>query len=153
MSREISVEERRSVPLDGLLLGYGPVLLFPALALVAWLTPAPWAIIAIFAGQIVGAALLCFFAGVRRGLSFRTEGGPKPRQIAVMLALFFGGLVALVLPPALGLLIVLVAIAAMGIFEPRAAERGEVPLYFARLRPPQMTIAVVGLAMLLVAAL
>jgi hypothetical protein len=99
-----------------------------------------------------GCAILLFLSGVRRGLSFRTEGGPTWVQIATMLGLFllgFGGLVLLflgALRPALALLIV--GFTGVAILDPIAARRGEAPLFFARLRPFQIPIAIVSLCAL-----
>jgi hypothetical protein len=48
-----------------------------------------------------GSAILIFLGGVRRGLSFRTPGGPTKAQIATMFWLFGLGLLALLSPSTL----------------------------------------------------
>jgi hypothetical protein len=100
-----------------------------------------------------GCAILLFLSGVRRGVSFRTEGGPTLVQIATMLTLFCLGLGALLAMTfgrpswALGLLIV--GFGLIAVLDPIAAGRGEAPLFFARLRPLQIPIAILSLAALL----
>ena len=88
---------------------------------------------------------------MRRNLSFRTPGGPRLTQIAMMLWLFLAGLGALLAPPTLALGLLLAGYGSPDGARPAsiAARRAEAPLYFARLRPPQMAIAVASLAALL----
>ena len=147
-SRTIHVTERRRIPMDGLILGWGPVLPFPVAVvgvLVGW--PA-LALLALHLAVLWGAAILCFLAGVRRGLSFRTEGGPRAVQIVTMIVLFLAGLLALVLPLHVAAGLLAAGYLALAVLDPVAARRGEVPLYFARLRPGQMGLAAVSLAVL-----
>lgn len=95
-------------------------------------------------------AVLCFLAGVRRGLSFRQEGGPTVAQLGVMMGQFVLGVAALLSPwlmPSLCLL--LLGYASLAWLDPIAAHRHEAPLYFARLRPTQMLIPVAALIVLL----
>ena len=86
-------------------------------------------------------------------LSFRTEGGPALAQIATMFCLFvlaLASLLALVhgfARVAVGC--TLLGFAAILVLDPIAARRGQAPLFFARLRPPQIAIAVASLALLL----
>jgi hypothetical protein len=136
-------------PLLSLVLGYGPALLLPVLGVLAWLG-VPWALAA---GRIWGAAILLFLAGVARGLSFFTEGGPRPLQLAAMSLRFGIGLVALAvwLPGAFALLIL--GYASVPLTDAHAARHGQAPRYFAVLRPPQMGIALLGLAILLLRSL
>jgi len=137
-------------PLLSLILGYGPMAAFPLLALAAWLAPPPWPAIAIAAGQGWGAVLLIFLGGVRRGLSFFTDGGPRPAQIATMLWLFVLGCASLLVVPQVAFALLVVGYGSIALLAPPAAQRGEVPAFFARLRPPQMGVALVGLIALLV---
>ena len=136
-------------PLLNLVLGYGPAAVLPVLGLLAW-TGQGWAL---SLGRVWGAAILLFLAGVARGLSFFTQGGPRPAQIGAALWRFGCGLLALVvwLPAAFALLIA--GYLAVALFDPWAARHGEAPRDFARLRPPQMAVAIAGLAMLLGRAL
>ena len=148
-TRTITVEERAVVPLDGLLLGYGPMLPFPAAVAAMLLGPAALAEVAPALVVLWGAAILMFLGGVRRGLSFRTPGGPRLSQIAMMLWLFLAGLGALMLPGPWALVLLLAGYASLMVLDPIAARREEAPLYFARLRPSQMAIPVASLAALL----
>ena len=143
---EHRVGEPGEVPRLSLLLGYGAMLPFPVAALAAWAGggwAAGWAI-------LWGGVLLCFLSGVRRGLSFRTVGGATAAQIAVSAWLFLAGLAALAVPwPAAAMLLLILGFGSLIWLDPGAAWRGEVPLYFARLRPWQMAIPVASLLALL----
>lgn len=152
-ARIITVEERAAIPLDGLVLGYGPMLPFPAAVAGVLLASPTLADLASMLVVLWGAAILMFLGGVRRGLSFRTPGGPRPSQIAMMLWLFLAGLGALLAPPVLALALLTAGYASLMTLDPIAARRAEAPLYFARLRPPQMAIAAASLAALLAIAL
>jgi|SRR6056297_231563 len=141
--RIIRLTDTPHVPLDGLVLGWGAMVPFAVLAAIGWWEDA-WADIAAMAAQLWGAGLLLFFAGVRRGLSFRTEGGPRFRQLAVFALLFCTGLLVLIVPVKVALPIVAGAFIVLAVEDVHAAPRGEVPLYFRRLRPAQMTFAIVS---------
>lgn len=152
--RNIDVVERPEVPWLSIVLGYGPMLPFVAGTLAAWRFSGVWRGEAILLTVIWGAAILAFLAGVRRGLSFRTEGGPAAAQIVTMFCLFVAALLSLG-TIVHGLAIVAVALLLAGflalmVLDPIAARHGQAPLFFARLRPPQMAIAVASLAALLV---
>ncbi len=148
--RELRLAESDRLPSLGLALGTGAMLPFPLLALGGWLGwdgAIGWAV-------LWGAAILCFLSGVRRGLSFRTPGGPRPAQLGVFGWLFGAGFLALALPwpvPAMALLVA--GYASLIWLDPAAARRREAPLYFERLRPWQMAIPVAGLLALLPVAL
>lgn len=170
----LRVEEPLEVPALSLLLGYGAMLPFAAGVLAAWLAPslAPrlpgWLTAVLTLGSapvdlrpwfaelttLWGCAILCFLSGVRRGLSFRTPGGPQAAQLVTMLGLFGLGLAALLLHetgrprPALALLVL--GYASLGVLDPLAARTRETPPSFARLRPVQMAIPVLCLLALLV---
>ena len=95
-------------------------------------------------------SILCFLAGVKRGLSFRQKGGPTLTQLASMLWLFVASAAALLSPwrvPSLVLL--LLGYGSEALLGPIAARREEAPRYFARLRPVQMMIPVASLLVLL----
>ena len=144
-TRQITLTETSAVPWDGLLLGWAAMMPFPLLAFAAWRDNGAWAEPAAQAVQIWGAALLLFFSGVRRGLSFRTGGGPQFSQLAGFVALFVSGLAVLLAPATLAPWIVGGWFAVLAIADVRAARRGEAPLYFARLRPAQMSVATLSL--------
>ncbi len=155
--RHIEVAERPEVPWLSVVFGYGPMLPFAAGAAAAWILDGFWRGEAILLTILWAATILAFLSGVRRGLSFRTQGGEAFAQIATMLVLFILALAAFVAAahgyasPAVACL--LVGFGLIFILDPVAARRGQVPLFFARLRRPQMAIAVLSLATLVAAAL
>ena len=132
------------IPPLSLIFGYGPVLVLPIAALAAW-AKVP---LALLIGQIWGAAILIFLAGVARGLSFFTPGGPHVSQMLTMILRFSLGLLALVAGPATGFALLLIGYASIALTDPWLARWGGAPRHFARLRPPQMLVALVGLAAL-----
>ena len=140
-SRRIELIETAAIPIDGLLLGWAAMAPFALFAIALWLADSATAQAITTAAQLWGGALLLFFSGVRRGLSFRTENGPTWRQLLTFALLFFGGLAVLSAPPKPALLLVAAAFAALAFEDKGAAELGDVPLYFRRLRPAQMTAA------------
>ncbi|MBB4857906.1 hypothetical protein HNO88_001220 [Novosphingobium chloroacetimidivorans] len=135
-------------PLLELLLGYGPALVILAAGALA-LAGLPYALTF---GSLWAAAILIFLAGVVRGLSFFTEGGPRLSQVAVMMVRFSCGLVSLVLPPVLAMPVLAAGYLSSLVYDPFAARNGAAPRYFARLRPPQMAIALGGLVLLWLAS-
>lgn len=151
--RTIRAYEPRAVPWLSVVFGYGPMLPFVAGAVLVWLLPEAVAEPVFTLTLLWGCAILLFLSGVRRGVSFRTEGGATFAQIATMLSLFllgYGALIAFALGQAavaLGLLIV--GFTEITILDPVAARRGEAPLFFERLRPAQIPLAVLSLGALL----
>ncbi|VWX53780.1 DUF3429 domain-containing protein [Novosphingobium sp. 9U] len=135
-------------PLLSLLLGYGPALVILVAGALA-LADVPWALTF---GMLWSSAILIFLAGVVRGLSFFTEGGPRLSQVAVMGVRFGCGLLALILPPVLAAPVLAVGYLSSLVYDPFAARSGAAPRYFVKLRPPQIGIALVGLVLLFVAA-
>ncbi len=143
----------RAIPPSSLILGYAPMLVLPILAIPAWGSSGAWAAFFVTAGQLWASVLLVFIAGVRRGLSFSMAEGPRPIQLATMLWLFLLGVAGIALPWLAAFCALIVGFGSVIILDPRAARRGEVPRHFAKLRPPQMAVALVGLAALLGRAL
>ncbi|TDL74234.1 DUF3429 family protein [Palleronia sediminis] len=141
--RRLTVTEPARIPWDAVILGWGPVLVFPAGALWIWLGGPEWLAPAI---RLWGAAVALFLSGVRRGLSFRMPGGWTWAQMAMFAWLFWAGLAALLLPLELALVLLVVIYASLALLDPLAASREEAPLWFRRLRPAQMGVAAVGLA-------
>jgi hypothetical protein len=136
-------------PLVSLVLAYAAMLPIAVGAAACVVIGFPGARLVVRATLIWAGSVLCFLAGVRRGLSFRQERGPTLSQLGTMLWLFVLGVASLLMPwrvPAA--VLQLVGYATMALYDPQAAEDGEVPRYFARLRPIQMIIPVVSLAIL-----
>ena len=133
-----------TTPPLSLLLGYGPVALILLLAILAW-AGLPWAAPL---ARLWAAAILIFIAGVARGLSFFTEGGPRVSQLAVMMLRFTCGLVALAVPLGWAFALLTIGYLSALIYDPLAARDGAAPRFFAQLRPPQMLVAMAGLVLL-----
>ena len=152
-TREINISERPEVPWLSVVFGYGPMLPLVLGALEAWRSAGPLRGEAILLTVIWAASILAFLAGVRRGLSFRTEGGPASAQLVTMFGLFVLALAALVAIvhglAVYAVALVLIGFVAVMVLDPVAARRGQAPLFFARLRPPQIAIAVLSLLALL----
>ncbi len=78
--RTIHAYEPRAVPWLSVVFGYGPMLPFLAGGALVWLLRGE-AGAAIFTLTLLwGCAILLFLSGVRRGVSFRTEGGARSRR-------------------------------------------------------------------------
>ena len=100
--------------------------------------------------MIWAGAVVCFLAGVRRGLSFRQDGGPTLSQLGTMLWLFTLGAASLLsIWPIASLTLLLIGYVSLAVLDPMAASRGEAPRYFERLRPVQMLLPLISLLALL----
>lgn len=156
-TRSFDISERPEVPWLSVVLGYGPMLPFVVGAILAWATHGAWRAEFVLLTILYTASILLFLAGVRRGLSFRTPGGPRWTQIITMFGLYVLGAVALLAVvegfPIVATALVLAGFACVLVLDPIAARAAEAPLFFARLRLPQMAIACVSLAALLVSLL
>ncbi|GJD35609.1 DUF3429 domain-containing protein [Methylobacterium aerolatum] len=152
--RTILAHEPRRIPWLDLVFGFGPMLPIVAGAATAWwLQGQPLDYLVALATQFYAASILCFLAGVHRGVSFRTEGGPRLSQLVTMLVLYGLGLGSL-LAAAMGKAVPSLAMLILGyllvaVLDPLQARTGGVPLAHARLRPIQMPLAIVSLAVLL----
>jgi hypothetical protein len=137
---------RPTIPADGLILGYGPMLPLVAAGCGTWLLPHPWPALAIRLALIWGALILAFIGGVRRGFGFARDSASKPREIAAAVVYVAVAGVSLAIPRADVALPTLAAgYALAALADRRAAIRGDAPLYFARLRVPQLLIGCAGL--------
>ncbi|MBR0552901.1 DUF3429 domain-containing protein [Stakelama marina] len=143
---------RSRIPIDSLVFGYVPMLPFVAAALGVWLLPAPWPAIAVWLVVIWGGLILCFVGGVRRGYGFGNDRASTPAEIATMLVYFCLAGFALFLPwPRLALLVLAAGFVIAAALDTHAARRGNAPAHFAKLRPPQFSIAVVSLLVIALA--
>ncbi|WP_420391929.1 DUF3429 domain-containing protein [Acuticoccus sp.] len=159
----ITVTEPRSVPATSVFFGgiaLVPMVVGAALGFVA----DGWAPLFVDLTLLWGATIVIFLAGVRRGVSFRTMNGPTTSQLLVMLWLFglgSGSLLVTALsvgtgavpPAAIASALLAVGFASLVILDPIAADRGEAPLFFKRLRPVQMPVAALAYGALTIAAL
>lgn len=151
--RAFTVHERARIPILDWLFAFGPMLPFVIGAIAVWAPAVPDRSLILDFTVLWAAAILLFLSGVRRGLSFRTEGGPRVAQVATMLGLFVLGVVALLAVRASlrveALAVLLVGYMGVIVLDPIAARRGEVPLHLGRLRLVQIPVALMGLAALL----
>lgn len=130
-SRTLHVTEPRRVPWLSVVFGYGPMLPVLAGAAAAWVGRARPGGGGSEPDPPVGLCHPAVPVGVRRGLSFRTEGGARLTQVATMLGLFSLGFAALVLAlldrSAAALVLLLIGYTAIAVLDPIAARRGEAP--------------------------
>ena len=144
-----TLTEPAETPWLGVFFGYIAMVPFVAGVLVFTLAAEPWRGAALTITLFWGCSILCFLAGVRRGVSFRTPGGATAGQISTMLWLFCLGFAAVVLTalalPVLAALVLVTGYLSLQVLDPIAARKLEAPLYFARLRPVQMAIPVLCL--------
>lgn len=95
-------------------------------------------------------SILCFIAGVKRGLAFRQGGGPTAAQIGATFWTFIPGALALLSPWRVpSILALLFGFGSEAVLGPAAAEREEAPRFFRQLRPVQMAVPVASLLLLL----
>ena len=148
-----SLEPNRAgrTPVLSQVLATAPLLPAVAAAVAVWFLAGTARMLVVAADIIWMGAILCFLAGVRRGLAFRTPGGSRVAEIVSMFVLFVLGVLALLSPwPAVSLVLLIVGFGCIGVFDPLAARHEEAPPFFARLRPVQMSAAVVALLVVLV---
>jgi len=144
---------KSAIPLDSIIFGYGPMVPLVAAALGAWTLPQPWPTHATGLAIIWGGLILTFVAGVRRGYGFGNAEASKLREIIIMIVYFVPAGLALVCG-AIGSWLVALALLSIGfalviVLDHDGAAKHDVPKHFARLRPPQMAIAVAALLALI----
>ncbi|ORE97307.1 DUF3429 domain-containing protein [Aurantimonas sp. 22II-16-19i] len=148
-SRTITATEPAEPPPIGALLAFGAMLPIAAGAIYLWIGGEAQSFLTVNMTLLWGAAILTFLAGARRGVSFRQPGGPTLSQLVTMLWVFglgFGAIVATVWAYTLtATALEIVGYLSLAVLDPIAAKNGEAPLFFASLRPIQMTIPIVAL--------
>lgn len=145
-----------AVPTLSLVFGFGPMLPIVATGIGALALPDPLRAVAIVAGIGWATAILLFIAGVRRGYGFAVAAQPQIGTLVATFAIFFAGLLAIpffLLSPVIGIMLLILGYAGVALLDPLAARRGDAPRHFAKLRPPQMGVGVVGLVLLAAACL
>jgi hypothetical protein len=120
---------------------------FFALAIAAWITPA-WATApeVLHAGLAYGAIALSFVCGARWGVAI-SQRSPERLMMAV-LALW--GWLALVIPPLLGLCLLIAGYFLQALWNVLATDRGSVPAWFGKLSSLYTVGAVIALLAMLV---
>ena len=153
-SATFTLTEPAETPWLGLFFGYIAMVPFAVGTLAFAVAAEPWRGAALAITLFWGCAIITFLAGVRRGVSFRTPGGVTAAQLATMLWLFCLGFVALVLTaialPLWAASLLVLGYLSLAILDPIAARKLEAPLYFAHLRPVQMAIPILCLAVTIV---
>ena len=148
-ARTIETSEPAKTPPMGLAFAYLAMVPLVLGTLALWFAPEAQSFLALNLTLFWGAAIVIFLSGVRRGVSFRTPGGPTFAQIAMMLWLFVAGFVSLIATiwayPLTATLIEIAGFASLAVLDPIAAKRAEAPLFFERLRPAQMAIPIICL--------
>jgi hypothetical protein len=135
---------------EGLLLGSAALAPLVLAALAAWFAPDRWVASVVTIAIVWSGALLVFFAGVRRGLTFSEIDGAALDEIVSMLWIFICGVVALLLRSALlSIPIAILGFVSVGVLDAKAARRRKAPLYFSIFRPVQIIVAVTALAIIL----
>ncbi len=135
------------IPLDGKILGFGPMLPLVAAGIGTWVLPGELKLIALNCAIIWGALILAFVAGVRRGYGFGNPSASKPTEIAAALSYFSIAGLSLIVPRAsIALALLAVGYAFVALLDRRAGRRGNAPVYFATLRGPQFLLGCAGLA-------
>ena len=145
-----------TIPALSLILGFGPMLPLITAGLGALTQPDPLRAVAIVAGTGWASALLLFIAGVRRGYGFATRARPRASTLTATIAIFVAGLIAIplfLIAPVTGVLALILGFLSVAILDRHAARSGDAPRHFARLRPPQMTVGLIGLLMIEAACL
>lgn len=139
------------IPATSLIFGYGPVLPLPIAAVMSWTFSSPIPTVVTWLAIGWGSAILIFLAGVRRGLSFHGDDEAPVSDLLAMVWLFLLGIGGLVSPtPLMSLFLLVIGYASVALLDPISARRGKAPPHFARLRPPQMGVALIGLIGLIV---
>lgn len=137
------------VSVNSAVLGYGPMLPLVAAAVAVWLATGLLAEIALRLAIIWAALVLTFIGGVRRGFGFGLDRASTPAEIASSTTYSTTAGLALVAPyPDLALALLAFGFLLAGWLDRRAAMAGNAPRHFARLRPPQMLIGALALAVL-----
>lgn len=139
--------DRSAVPLDSLVLGYGPMMPLVAAGVGVWMLPGGWAILAVRCSVVWAALILAFIGGVRRGFGFaHPAASPAPQIVAATAYLTLAGLALIVERAIVALALLIAGFALALLLDRNAARRGRAPAHFARLRPPQLFLGGAGLA-------
>ena len=144
-------DAKRTTPWESLFFAYAAMAPLAAGAVAFFLLRADAASAAARLMILWAGSILCFLPGVRRGLSFRQEGGPLLTQLATMIFLFALGVASLVSPSTqISLALQILGYTTVAVLDPLAARWGEAPRYFEGLRPLQMAIPIVSLGVVLI---
>jgi hypothetical protein len=148
ITQRIRTGAQLGVAKRGVDLALGSAAMAPILitGVLVWVLPQAGGVSLAILAVMWSGALLSFFAGVRRGLSFSEQGGARVSELTTMLWLFGAGMLTLIFEsPLIGM----VGFASLAVLDGLAARRLQAPSYFQRFRPAQMLVAMLGLALIL----
>jgi hypothetical protein len=135
------------IPRGVLLAGFASVVPFLVLAIAAWYPPAfATAPEVLHAGLAFGAIALAFICGARWGVGISQPS--LERGLTLVLALW--GWLALVIPPLLGLCLLIAGFFLQAFWNVLATDRGNVPAWFGKLSSLYTVGAVIALLTMLV---
>jgi hypothetical protein len=104
---------------------------------IAWVI---WGIIA------YGAVGLAFLGGIRWGLALRPQGARgQAWEIALSTAAPLAGFAALIVPPVIGISVLIAGLLTQALWDQMCADTGRLPVWFARLRMVLTSLAVLPL--------
>lgn len=147
-TQRISTGAQLGIAKRGVDLALGSAALIPILliGLAVWIVPQTTGVSLAILAVMWSGALLTFFAGVRRGLSFSEKGGARVSELTTMLCLFSLGMLTLIFEsPLIGM----IGFASLAVLDSLAARRLQAPSYFQKFRPVQMLAAMLGLTLIL----
>ncbi|MEF2552639.1 DUF3429 domain-containing protein [Aurantimonas sp. A2-1-M11] len=148
--RRIGARKAARSPWIDRMFAYGAMLPLIVGALALWFAPDAQSFLALNLTLFWGASVLLFLSGVRRGASFGQPGGVTAVQILTMLWLFQAGVGSLVATiwafPMIAALLQMAGYASLAILDPLGSRRGEAPGSFDPLRPVQMLVPILALA-------
>lgn len=147
----LDLADHRRIPPRALLLAVAAAVPFWALALLSLgLTSSVRPGLAVTAAIAYGALTLAFMGGVRCGLAIGPYGARRQENELALAALApLGGFVAILLPPALGVSLLIAALLLQALWDMMSAETGRLPHWFSRLRLLLTAAAVIPLLAIL----
>ncbi|WP_408873422.1 hypothetical protein [Gluconobacter roseus] len=134
-------------PLEGGLLGWAAIAMLGVCLIALRILPKTLTPYVRRFVQIWTGALFCFFAGVHRGASFYNPKGPQLSDPVIFLAMHFFGLGVAISPPRLSGQLAMAGTLATLAGDVHLARQNRLPRFFIRLRPPQLLIAFVLIAL------
>jgi hypothetical protein len=113
---------------EGLFLGSAALAPLVLAALAAWFAPDRWVGWVVTTAIVWSGALLVFFAGVRRGLTFSEISGAAPDEIISMIWIFGCGVLTLLTRSALiSIPIAILGFVSVGVLDAKAARHRKSP--------------------------
>jgi hypothetical protein len=133
------------LPRPALILGLAGLLPFLACALAVWTTGYPDFVLFINLQMAYGAVILAFLGAVHWGLAMAQNDAGNWRRLGFSVLPALAGWVALVLPNALGLLLLALGFAEVFLVDLRAIAAGRAPAWYKTLRKPLTAIVLLCL--------